>query len=233
MDIWNKHYKNIAIKADYRVHDKILELLNKISLRQGDLLDIACGEGALAQRIIDENPNLNVDVNDINSNSIFCQGYKNKYGVDLNKQDFEFPKQYDVIIAVEIIEHIENPWNFMRAIRRALKPEGVILLSTPNIDSIFDRIFFLIYGYHFYFGERGIVHSGGHITMVPMWLINHMCLSSRMKIINQYYVDTTPHHGLRYQILKLFLSQILILAKNRNDASINILQINSINQEGV
>lgn len=228
MSVWEKHYEGIAIKADYRVHDKILSILDDGSLRRGDVLDIACGEGALAQRIINEYPDLNVDVNDINQSSILCRGYKDRYCVDLNSEAFTFPKQYDLIVAVEIIEHVENPWNFMRAARAALKPGGLILLSTPNIDSVFDRIFFLVYGFHFYFGERGVINSGGHITMVPKWLIHHICLSSRMKITDEYHVDTRPHHGLRYKILKLFLSPILLFAKSRNDASINIFQISLI-----
>ena len=38
----------------------------------------------------------------------------------------------DLVVAVETIEHLENPWAFMRALMRTAKPGGWIVVTTPN-----------------------------------------------------------------------------------------------------
>jgi SAM-dependent methyltransferase len=39
---------------------------------------------------------------------------------------------FDLIVAFEIIEHLQDPGAFLRELRRVLHPAGILLLSTPN-----------------------------------------------------------------------------------------------------
>jgi SAM-dependent methyltransferase len=39
---------------------------------------------------------------------------------------------FDLIVAFEIIEHLENPEAFLAELRRVLHPSGLLILSTPN-----------------------------------------------------------------------------------------------------
>lgn len=41
-------------------------------------------------------------------------------------------RQFDTIICGELIEHIEEPYAFMRQLHAALAPGGTLVLSTPN-----------------------------------------------------------------------------------------------------
>jgi 2-polyprenyl-3-methyl-5-hydroxy-6-metoxy-1,4-benzoquinol methylase len=41
----------------------------------------------------------------------------------------------DVVAAVETIEHLENPWAFVRSLARLVKPGGWIVVTTPNQSS--------------------------------------------------------------------------------------------------
>lgn len=41
-------------------------------------------------------------------------------------------ERFDVVTAGEIIEHVENPGMLLRNLKRHLKPDGILVLSTPN-----------------------------------------------------------------------------------------------------
>lgn len=40
--------------------------------------------------------------------------------------------KFDVITSFETLEHVDEPVNFLKALRGSLKPDGLLLLSTPN-----------------------------------------------------------------------------------------------------
>jgi 2-polyprenyl-3-methyl-5-hydroxy-6-metoxy-1,4-benzoquinol methylase len=39
---------------------------------------------------------------------------------------------FDTVIAGEVIEHVENPYSLLREIRSIIRPDGRLVLSTPN-----------------------------------------------------------------------------------------------------
>lgn len=42
---------------------------------------------------------------------------------------------FDCVVAVEVLEHVEEDAAFVREVRRVLRPGGVFLMTTPNGDS--------------------------------------------------------------------------------------------------
>lgn len=42
-------------------------------------------------------------------------------------------KKFDVILATSLIEHLTDPDQFLKVMRNLLKPQGIIIISTPNI----------------------------------------------------------------------------------------------------
>lgn len=50
---------------------------------------------------------------------------------DVNEFSFT-PESFDTVIAGEIIEHLEKPVRFLRGCYRLLRPNGRLILSTPN-----------------------------------------------------------------------------------------------------
>lgn len=45
----------------------------------------------------------------------------------------------EVVIAGEVLEHLINPYNVVREFYRILKPDGILIISTPNICSLVNR----------------------------------------------------------------------------------------------
>jgi SAM-dependent methyltransferase len=71
------------------------------------------------------------------------------------------------IIAIEVIEHLENPLRLFREAARCLADGGWIVVTTPNVQSISSRLSFLIRAHHLYFGRRDY-DGNGHISPVGL-----------------------------------------------------------------
>lgn len=56
--------------------------------------------------------------------------------------------QFDVVVSIDGIEHIERPFEFVRECRRVLRPGGRLLVSTPNISSLRSRWRWFLTGFH-------------------------------------------------------------------------------------
>jgi SAM-dependent methyltransferase len=64
--------------------------------------------------------------------------------LDVEKDWAGLEGRFDAICAVEIIEHLENPYLFVRRCFDALQHGGLIVLSTPNAGHYVSRIRFLL-----------------------------------------------------------------------------------------
>lgn len=53
---------------------------------------------------------------------------------------------FDALTAWEVVEHLENPFNFFHEAKRVLKPDGVFIISMPNGFNLFSKIIFFIRG---------------------------------------------------------------------------------------
>ena len=42
------------------------------------------------------------------------------------------PESFDLVISLETIEHVKDPGQFLSAIRKVLKPDGIAIISCPN-----------------------------------------------------------------------------------------------------
>lgn len=53
-------------------------------------------------------------------------------------------EKFDVIVCTEVLEHLLDPAKHLKSFREILKPKGVCLISLPNENTIFHRIYALI-----------------------------------------------------------------------------------------
>ncbi len=96
-------------------------------------LDIGCGLGYLTYAM--RNSGHQATGLDISEPAV--KWAKENLGDYYDNESFQIhannhEKEYDFISALEIIEHLENPLDLLSSIKKALKPDGEALISTPN-----------------------------------------------------------------------------------------------------
>ena len=101
------------------------------------VLDFGAGTGALVMRLRD----LGFDIDGLESSgSARRTATVNTGSIFLSHPD-ELPVQtYDVVVMVEVIEHLSDPPAVLRAIRNSLKPCGLLYVSTPNVGGFNARL---------------------------------------------------------------------------------------------
>lgn len=164
------YYKGLLIKADWRVHHQVAERLAQIQPVPAHVLDFGAGEGALSLRLVDAG--YRVTAVDIDAASFKCQEAE-FVPLDFNRKPaidaFVIANQgkYDVVLGIEVIEHIENPWDYVRSLVSMLRPGGVVLITTPNVTSWLSRFYFLFTGRYHQFADVDL--SYGHISPISPW----------------------------------------------------------------
>jgi len=110
----------------------------------GTLLDIGCGGGALWEFVRGHVDNyLGADAVRYHDLPDACEFYQ----ADLDTAKVPLPDgSGDVVVAIEIIEHLENPRAFFRELTRLAKPGGLIVVTTPNQLSLLSKMTFLLRG---------------------------------------------------------------------------------------
>jgi 2-polyprenyl-3-methyl-5-hydroxy-6-metoxy-1,4-benzoquinol methylase len=182
-------YKGIREMAAYGLHSDVFEIVNPF-LKEGlRILDFGCGQGAFSQRLVDKG--MIVDACDINTDQIKANVNK-KITLDLNKEinPYSFPDKYDMLIALEILEHVQNPWKYLNDCLSLLKDNGIIVLSTPNISNFVSRLRFFMRGSLIAFEKPDLVH--GHITPLSFIQIENMCDHLKLEILKKGNAGTVP-----------------------------------------
>jgi len=95
--------------------------------------------------------------------------------LDLNS-DFvdKIGVKVDLVVGIEIIEHLQNPRQFMVNCLNLLRDHGYLMITSPNLESWVSRIRFLRDGQFMWF-EKGDDERWGHITPIFSWQIERIC----------------------------------------------------------
>jgi SAM-dependent methyltransferase len=124
---------------------KDCQILKVITVADKEIVDLGCGEGILLEKIVKSFPSQHVSGVDIIPENIeICK----KFGLpvllgDINSTDLS-DNSVDLVLLIEVIEHLNEPVRTLKEIKRILKPGGKVVFLFPN-DFIFGvaRLLFL------------------------------------------------------------------------------------------
>ena len=202
------------------IHETVLNLISQE--KGGLLLDAGAGSGALSLELHKKG----FDVVSIDITNYFkAKKVENSIEFILCDVDRNIPFKsgtFDTVVSVEVIEHTENPWHFLRELSNVLKTGGKLYLTTPNIHSIYQRIYFLL-SKPFYFFSPGDFEENKHITPILFWNLERMLSISGFEIekvtFNRAFIPAIKIKNKNLKAPKSFLfgQNLIIIAKKVKD----------------
>ena len=124
--------------ASLYVKKRIVEYEKILERKCQSILDIGCGPGVFYKPYKD----LSISWKGVEVSPFWIEfGKKNKIPI-LEKSLKEIKERFDIITAHQVLEHVENPMQFMNQILKILKPGGILHLEIPNHFSLSLRLCF-------------------------------------------------------------------------------------------
>ena len=184
----------------------------------GDVLDVGCGSAgsyfALAERGRGLRRYLGVDIDvDRLSRRIPRAEFRQ---VDLRRADEIGLGQFDVVLCLEVIEHLIDHEQVMRLIARSCRPGGMLLLSTPSVD--FVDHFKMLFPQQFI---TTVVEDGGHVRDgYSEQGLRDLLVRSGFEVERFLGVSRFDEHSLRgYLSLKDRRAQVLYNLRHRRQGA--------------
>jgi len=108
----------------------------------GRILDVGCGDGemlALAKDLY------GYEVEGAELNDVSRAEAERRLGIaihDAPAEQLELPRsRYDVIMLNQVVEHLADPVRCLEPLIPALRPDGILVLGCPNMESLSMKLF--------------------------------------------------------------------------------------------
>lgn len=119
---WSENYVKYFFTGNF-VKDKVV-------------LDIGCGTGYGTHFLIKAGAKKVIGIDNSYETIEYAQSHYRSNNLEFKQMDIDSinltAQSFDVIIALEVIEHLKNPNLLLNEIKKLLKSDGVAILSTPN-----------------------------------------------------------------------------------------------------
>ncbi|MEV6867967.1 class I SAM-dependent methyltransferase [Streptosporangium subroseum] len=186
----------------HRVKDRLdsLRLRRTLSRLSGDdlrILDVGGGDGRQLDVIRALDPRVTftqvVDLDPEAQARAVERGHRYFCG---RVEEFSTDERFDLILLINLIEHVSDPGGVLDRLRRHLTPQGSILIKTPNTDSLDARLFrhrnwggyhcprhWVLFDRHNLTGlaaERGLaVRAFAYTQGAPFWGVSLLAAAAR------------------------------------------------------
>jgi len=123
-----------------------LEIISQI-FKKGNILEIGSSPYHLTYCL----KKLDYQIAGVDINPKILENFQKKHRLKISKADIQKDKlpfkdnQFHLIVFCEVFEHLGvNPLKTIRELHRMLKPQGILLLTTPNLYALHKSIRFML-----------------------------------------------------------------------------------------
>lgn len=103
--------------------------------------------------------------------------------------------QSDRVLMIEVIEHLEAPWTVLRRAAAAVRPGGVIVVTTPSVANLRSRLELLGRGRLTSFRPDNLPHLGPALPHVVTRILDEAGMRTEVRHCGR---DVVPKTGGRY-----------------------------------
>jgi len=174
------------------------DVLGLIPMEARAVLDVGCSIGVLGEAIKRRN---NARVVGIEMDEAMASEAQQKLDRvivgDVERMDLRehlSDEMFDCIVFADILEHLRDPWTFLKDVTACLRTSGTIVASLPNIRHVSTIKNLLIKGYWPY-RDRGI-HDRTHLRFFTLRNIRELFSSANLQITTirrNYRIIEAPH----------------------------------------
>lgn len=114
------------------------EILPALTRKYQHVLDIGGGEGCTSRMLLDQQLASRADLWEYHPTAVATARASGKFEdihqVDLNAiESWPAGRSYDLILLLDVLEHLLDPWAVLKHIKDYLQPAGQIVISLPNV----------------------------------------------------------------------------------------------------
>ncbi|MCK4669639.1 MAG: class I SAM-dependent methyltransferase [Nanoarchaeota archaeon] len=204
--------------SEYRAFDKhkyyifkiyrIIRRLNR-KYRFQKTLDVACADGSFSAKL-KKDFGFETHGIDISKNAVKSA---NNRGVKAKVHNLEkaipYPDgSFDLVLASEVIEHLYDTDFFISELKRVLRKGGILILTTPNLVSLTNRVRILFGKYPNFVPEYRIPGGAGHIRAYTVPILKQQLKEYKLNIIS--IVTSNVTFPMRSRFAPKFLKEIAI-----------------------
>jgi SAM-dependent methyltransferase len=172
-----------------KTNQKIFELVASGDLSHQKIVDVGAGEGYFSA-MLGEHLKAQYAI-EPSSALRACDLYPEQFkypGVPCDRIDLQMNLPYqdnsfDCVCCIEVIEHIEDQFRLIRELYRIARPEGRVIVTTPNVLNINSRIRFMHSGF-------GLLYNP-----LPLSTKDPVRLAGHVHPISFYYLAYIFHHA--------------------------------------
>jgi 2-polyprenyl-3-methyl-5-hydroxy-6-metoxy-1,4-benzoquinol methylase len=109
------------------------DMVDYVPRQAKTLLDVGCGRGGFGQSLLQRGP---IDLTGIELDPVAADAASERYHQVITgafPSDIPPDRVFDCIVFNDILEHLVDPWNALRAASGILAPGGVVVASIPNM----------------------------------------------------------------------------------------------------
>ena len=126
---------------------------------------------------------------------------------------------FDVVLSIEVVEHVEDQFLFMRELRRVAKPGALVVVTTPNTHNINSRVRNLTWSFPLLYdplplSSHDAKHLGGHIHPISPYFLCYNASRAELESI-EIFGDRRKRSA--YGLL-LFFGPLVLLGRWKNQA---------------